>query len=327
MGELSTVMDVADKSINFMPLEGTSFDRAVAANFEETLQNVLTYDDFAHYIGTFLRFDLPCTFGVLLNSSNSEHMDEMVSRAVELLFANNKLSEGYVEVCRRVMGDERFLGICKNEYEKTVSSGSPLKTGSLRSVAYLSAIFGEETFHSTKFFEGIFAQDGEGHVPRHVRQFSIIGFDDLDLPVLRGLIVSNLERLVFFKPSYTNELEITLNLCRLAHQQGAGEVALRLLLKRVGEVAGGETHADQASVVIDGLVSASVPSVGSRGNALLKHVVELVGLNTLKEVVPDVGTALLSEFIDEKKPALTEVEIIHLFPQMKANLLESSLGL
>jgi hypothetical protein len=327
LGELSVIIsDFKPNADFFIQVPGTSFDQAVAAHFEEILQDFLTHDDFAHYAITLKLLNLPLTLEVLLKNRIANGEAEMVNQAVTLLFSKNKLSDGYIDVCRRVLGDDRFLAICKSDLAH-ISSLRFIGTGSVRSVVKLSAIYGEDTFHSPEFFQNIFVEDGEGHVPGYIRQLNAIGFDTVDLPLLKAFIINNLDRLIFFKPSYTNELELTVKLCGLAHQAGAGESALRVLLQRMGDLIGGEAHDDPPSVLIDGLMDAQPMTERSRGEALLQHVVEIVGLKTLQAVVPDVGIGFLTAFIDKKKPAMNEVEIIRLFPQMKAKLLEQSLGL
>jgi hypothetical protein len=327
LGELHTVISGFKPSADFfIRVPGTSFDQAVAANFEEILRGFLTYDQFAHYASTLTLFDLPHSLEVLLKNRMAKGEEETLNRAVILLFSKNKLSDGYIDVCRRVLGDERFLAICKASLEENLSAWLN-GIGCARSVAKLSAVYGEDSFHSPEFFESMFVADGEGHVPGYIRQFNVIGFDTVELPLLKAFITSNLERLIFFKPSYTNELELTVRLCGLAHQAGAGESALRVLLQRMGDLIGGEAYDDPPSVLIEGLVDAQPMTERSRGQYLLLNVVEKVGLKTLQAVVPDVGIGFLTEFIDKKKPAMNEVEIIRLFPQMKATLLEHSLGL
>jgi hypothetical protein len=309
----------------FMGFSDSSFDRAVAANFEGILQNDLGHDDLAHYVSSLSRLAFPITLEVLLNNRKAAGAEEMLTRAVDLLFLKNKLGNGYIDVCRRVLGDEQFVTICKQELE-TVFNHSQTDTACIQSVAKLSAIFGEESFHSQEFFESLFPENRPGHIPPYIRHFNTVGFDQIELPLLKNFIANNLDRLVFFDP-YKYEWEFTLGVFGLAHETGKGAKALSLLLERMGYLIGGEAFDDPPSVLINGLKDAPEMSERRRANLLLQEVVSILGLKTLHEVVPDVGQAFLGEVLENKKSSMSHVEIARLFPQMKSYLLEDSLGL
>lgn len=316
------------RSYDLELLKGNVLDQAVAVSLEEILQKHTTPNDFMYYRAGLASFELPATLEVFLRNSMESRYAEWPVKLVSSLFSENNLTERYLEVCRRVLGDQQLVEICQEDLKKA-RRGGQLNETRLRSVASLASIFGEATFHSPQFLESLFSEDGEGHVPRYIYSYSLekIGFYEIDLPVLRAFIVENLERFVFFKPAYISELDLTINLMSLAHQEGVGAKALTLLLQRMGDLIGGEAFDDPFAVLIEGLFDAPVPTERSRGNAFLHHVVEKVGLKTLQEVVPDVGQNFLAEFLEKKKPAMSEREILSLFPQMKARLLEDHLGL
>lgn len=327
LGRLGTIAQVINPSIDFFKHEfSQDFDQAVATDLEKNLGGFLTHDDFSTYLLSLTTLNLPVTLETLLKNRQAANDNDRVTQTVARLFSHHKFSDAYIDVCRRTLGDEQFLDICWNQM--VTQANRFLITEGIRSVAKLSRVFGEEQLHSPEFFEHIFAQHGEGHVPRYIEHFFRIGFE-IDLPVLKATIINNLERLIYFKPSQTDQMEMTIKICALASKTGVGAKALGLLLQRMGEVIGGEAFDDPPAVLIESMSKAPAPPVTerSRGNALLLHVVEAVGLKTLKEVVPDVGTSFLSEYLATKKPAMTEVEVMRLFPQMKGKLLEDQLGL
>lgn len=314
------------KNLPLETVQGNQLDQAVAANVEEMLKETLTHNDSLYCINGLMCFELPTALGVLLRYEIERGEAEVSVNMVNHLFKEDKLSERYIEVCRRVLGDEQFLSICDGQMQKALQGG-PANHNRICSVAKLASIFGEAVFHSPQFLENLFNQDGDGHVPRYISSLNAHGLYAFDFPLIRAFMVENLERLIFFKPSNTNELGLTRDLLALSHKEGVGAEALKLLLQRMGDLTGGEASDDPAAVLIESLYDAPTPSERSRGNALLHHVVEIVGLNTLHAVVPDVGTNFLSEFIETKKPSMGAVEIMRLFPQMKGRVLEDQLGL
>jgi hypothetical protein len=314
------------RSYDLELLQGNVLDQAVSTSLEEILQKHATPNDFMYYSGGLASFELPTTLEVFLRNSMESEDGEWSVKLVSSLFSENKLTGRYLEVCRRVLGDQQLIDILQGDLAKARRGGQHNSTR-LRSVASLASIFGEATFHSPQFLESLFSEDGEGHVPRYIYSLEKIGFYELDLPVLRAFIVENLERLIFFKPAYISELDLTINLMSLAHQEGVGAKALTLLLQRMGDLIGGEAFDDPFAVLIESLFDAPIPTERSRGNAFLHHVVEKVELKTLHEVVPDVGVNFLSEYLEKKKPAMNEREMLRLFPQIRGKLLEDRLGL
>jgi hypothetical protein len=59
----------------------------------------------------------------------------------------------------------------------------------------------------------------------------------------------------------------------------------------------------------------------------LQDIVEVVGLETVKRVIPEVDYRFIQYFMDTRKTDLGPRQVMRMFPQIRGAILEDELGL
>lgn len=297
-----------------------SFDLAMAKHLASVLPYGQSNNEFIRSWDSLKRVELPATLEVFLQAKMDVSVDNVVSHVVADLFAQDKLSESYIAVCRRVMGDALFLDACMPYMSEDRG---------IHSVAKLVPIFGEATFHTPSLFSDIrWSTTGDG-LPAYVNKFHEFGFDEATLPLLASYVLDNLESATKFNSSQGRQ-DFIKNLARLAVRNGKGEEALRCYVNNINGLAYGKTQ-DSPSEVIDALCRSKRGQQATLSvevaYKLLTEVIEIVGVESLHAIAPEVNDRFICELADRKGGGLSRKSIMTLFPQVKGRLLESDLGL
>lgn len=318
LAEMSPIYNVSRTSPEILhTFPGTQFDEAMAKH----LAKVMTDDPrvLRNAQNTLLKMELPATLQALLeNRINTGHMAQVAVYLPEF-FCQNKLTDKYLEVFRGVLGDDHVIQLCAPYIAQKQS---------IHSVVKLSAIFGEDKFHTPNLFRSLRWDGNEGVLPQYLTGFLLLDFDETKLPMLAEYLMANLPKATRVSQSKAG-VGYVAEIAKLAVRLDRGPEVLEALVDNLREL----TDLGQSSpgAVINELVQLKcLPSLVSstrRVISLLMDVVEIVGLKALHDLAPDVGSKVIGEFVDSRKSDLSEKQIIALFPQAKAHILGQALGL
>lgn len=296
---------------------GTEFDQAMAKH----LVNVMTDDTRALRAAqnTLLKMELPATLQALIENLINAGRADHVAVYLPEFFCQNKLTDKYLEVFRNVLGDDHVIQICTPYMAHQQG---------IHSVVKLSAILGEDKFHTPNFFKSLKWEGNDGVLPHYLTGFLLLDLDETKLPMLADYLMANLQRATKVSKSKVGIGYVT-EIAKLAVRLGRGPEVLEALVGNLEEL----TYLEQPShgEVINELVRVtSMPSMVSSTRkvfSLLMDVVEVVGLKALHDLAPDVSGKVIGEFVETRKSELSERQIIALFPQAKGQILGNALGL
>ena len=318
LAEMSQIYNASRTSPEILhTFPGTKFDEAMARHVTKVMTDDTRTLRAAQ--NTLLKMELPATLQALLE--NRIDAGQMAKVAVYLpeFFCQNKLTDKYLDVFRNVLGDDHVIQLCTPYI--THNQG-------IHSVVKLSAIFGEDKFHTPNFLKSLKWEGNDGVLPHYLTGFLLLDLDETKLPILADYLMANLQRATRVSKSKAG-IGYVAEIAKLAIRLGRGPEVLEALVGNLREL----TDLGQSSPgeVINELVRVkSMPSLASstrRVLTLLMDVVEIVGLQALHDLAPDVGSKVIGEFLDSNKSDLSEKQIIALFPQAKAHILGQALGL
>lgn len=155
--------------------------------------------------------------------------------------------------------------------------------------------------------------------------------DETKLPLLAGFMVENLDRILKFEPAEQKSLAFTLDVLAFANRVGSGTQAFRRVVNNLRQFAGLDDGWGTPAQIINGVVHQksghNVTIAGIRAYDHLVLAIKVVGLQTLMEVSPDVGSAFIMKFLEKHPTDLSQTEVMRMFPQAKGRYLENDLGL
>lgn len=322
---------LANFSINIKPSENGShpantlitekIDLAMAGHLKKVLPLLFDNNIFCRACDTLRRVELPESVRVLVRHRLENNDHESAIRLTGELFHSNRLSDRYIEVLREELGDEMFLQGC-----------TPYAGGSdgLNSIAKLTPIFGEATFHTEEFLKGVYWPKKDVRTPHHIQKFHELGFDEKLFPILAEHVGKNLKLAMRFNPKVIKNFSLMPNTARLAKRLGMGNQALEAYIDGQRERSGVDRSASYAEILAGLDININNPNYTmghSMAKAVLFDVIDAVGVKALRDIVPDIGGDLVSQYLAAKGPEMNRREVFRLFPQAKASVLEADLGM
>lgn len=236
------------------------------------------------------------------------------------LVSSDKLSDSYIAVVRRVIGDDQLVRVANHFKEERQG---------IKSIAKLSRIFGEAVFHHEEFLDDLHDRQESGLIPEYLSKFQAMGFDELTFPLLAGFLVDNLSVGLGFDPDRV-DMRYAVELSGLAARSGHGDQALRAHLIAVAGAIG-LTGMTDPSWIVNGacLLSKSnqQSTIHLQAHSNILNVLAKVGLESLSRVAPDVKAEVVMDFLEKRPSSLSKREVMKLFPQTKRIILENDLGL
>ena len=263
--------------------------------------------------------ELPATFEVYLRAMQAAKSDSAVQLVADLVMTD-KLSESYIDVARRVLGDDLLVQVANNS--KQNFSG-------IRSIANLVPVFGESMFHHHEFLDELQDQLDSGEIPEYLTRFRSMDFDDVRFPILAHFLVKNLDLATIFKPD-KSDMGFAADLAGLASRKGEGVTALIANLNATASTFGSAPEDPMTDMLNKALqVSKSRNQTVSRIQAYshLLNVVSKVGLEILYELAPAVKSGFVMDVLEKRPIKMPKKEVMRLFPQTKGAILENDLGL
>lgn len=320
LAEFSKVIKPADANRPAHALKSDRMDLAMAGHLSKTLPILYSNNIFLRSTDSLRRIELPESLGVLLKNRMDAGDSSSAMKLVGELFTRNCMSDRYIEVCRREVGDELLLQACV----PYIFSDEGIK-----SVARLAPIFGEATFHTPEALNRVRWSHSENTAPEYVKKFQEMGFDEQKLPLLADHVCNNLPLAMRVK---TNIKAFTMvpDIARLARRLGKGVEALSAFIEGQRDLSGKGPGASPAQILAGLEVSQFHPDwtpSHTMVSTILIDVVDAVGIDALKAIAPDVSGKFVANFISAKGNNLSRRDIFRLFPQAKAALLENDLGM
>jgi hypothetical protein len=270
--------------------------------------------------------ELPKSLEVFVRQMLADSEAEQVSNLVVEFFQQYRLPDSYIDVFRRVLGDDVFFGLCAKANE---GSGA-----CLAAAAKIVPLAGEEIFHGPEFLAGIKSQIDGPNPSSYLRKFADFNCDESVFPILASFVLSNLP--LVLKDSLTLlRLGSTMPVVRFAHRQGLGDQVLECAIEsaRVKICKGlqEDPHGMSLAELVKGLTQSLFdPNPDAQLQAMyerLQDIVEVVGLETVKRVIPDVDYRFIQYFMDTRKTELGPHQMMRMFPQIRGAILEDELGL
>lgn len=263
--------------------------------------------------------ELPATLEVYLRAMRAVKIDSASELVADLVMAD-RLPDSYIEVARRVLGDELLVQVANN---------SKHNLRGIRSIANLAPVFGEAEFHHPEFLEEMEDQLATGQIPDYLTKFHEIGFDDDRFPVLADFLVQHMNLAITFDPDQ-KDMRFSSDLVGLASRRGFGADALTMSLKALAPTLGSSAD-DSVTDVLNTAFSVSKSRTKTiariQAYSHLLNVVSKVGLETLRELAPSVRYGLVMDVVEKRPVQMTNKELMRLFPQTKGAILENDLGL
>ena len=320
LAEFSKVIKPADANRPAHALKTDKVDLAMAGHLRSVLPILFSNNTFLRSTDSLRRIELPESLGVLLKNRIDAGDTKSVMGLVGELFTRNCMSDRYIEVCRREVGDQLFLQACV----PYVFSDEGIK-----SVARLAPIFGEETFHTPAVISRIRWSRSDTTTPDYIKKFHEMGFDEKKLPLLAEHVCNNLPLAMRYKTNI-KAFSIVPETALLANRLGKGAEALSAFIEGQRDLSGKGAGASPAQI-IEGLdlgeFHPDFTMAHRMANTILLDVVDAVGIGALKAIAPDVSGKFVAQYISAKSNDLNRKEIFRLFPQAKGALLESDLGM
>lgn len=321
LADLSKVIKPADpKTSPANEFQGDKIDRAMAKHLRKVLPLLYDNNIFLRASDSLRRIDVPESLGVMLKNRMDAGDEGSAVKLVSELFTANRLSERYIEVCRREMGDDLLLSGCVPYVSSDKAIGS---------VARMVPIFGEATFHTPEFLSRVRWSASDTVSPEYVKKFQALGFDEKTFPLLADHVCNNLAMAMRCKTNiqaYTMLPDIT----KLAKRLGREVEALSAFIEGQRNLSGKGPHATPAEIIAGIDVSQFHPEYTSShamANTILLDVVDAAGIQALHQVAPDVNGNFVSHYISAKGSEISRKDVFRLFPQSKGSMLENDLGM
>lgn len=275
---------------------------------------------------------LPLTLEVFVRQQMEISAMQEVARLVTDYFAEFKKNEGYIDVFRRVLGDDVFSDLCMQ---------ANLNKGSLASVIKLAPLFGEASFHNEAFFQTLTREDGRLYKSEYLADLKYFPNFEENLPILADYLLQNLESTLSQLADYGNQ-DYLRQILSLAVRNGRGVEAYEYVIDAVRAPVSdaGLVHADEVSR--EELIEAMCKNVQSykthvavqRAWYILQTFTLDVGFETLHKVMPGVDRFFLTNLLEQRGGAMEEMgitlnhhDLVKKFPQIKGHLLEDAMGL
>lgn len=316
----SAVIDKSSDRGGFHTFSGGAFDLAMSKHLAGALTITQSHQSFKDICKSLFRIELPRTLEVFLQDKVNVGANDIAAKVVSDLFTRGKLTDSYLPVCRKVLGDALFLEACV----PYVGHDS-----SIHSVIKLAPIFGEATFHAPAMLRTIKLEKDENQVLSYADRFHLIGFDETKLPLLANHIVDNAAKATRM-PSNTSRVGFIKDLAKMAVRLDRGAEVLQSYTGNLRALAKVDAKAS-LSEVIEGLyqqrTSPQPGPVTVGAYNLLIDVVESVGLNALQAIAQDAPPRFVSEFFDKTNSGISRAEVMALYPKARGYILENDLGL
>lgn len=263
-------------------------------------------------------FELPETLGAFIQAKIvTGEAAQLIGLIGEMAY-KNVLSDKYIAVVRKIVGDDFFLRSCKNDLPKQHG---------LLSTLQLAGIYGEAAIHDEEFLKGLH-WGPNSDVPEYIKQFAKMYFSEQKLPLLANYVVSKMDCALKTPPDGARDIEFEVRFCDLAGRLGQGEKALHRVAQLVRPP---DSDLRQPSRIFEEILEKqSAPAASRREQSaysLAARAVGKLGLETLHKVAPDVSGRFVVDVLGGMQTELTTREIMKLFPQAKGDLLENDLGM
>jgi N-acetyl-anhydromuramyl-L-alanine amidase AmpD len=302
---------------------GAAFDEAMArqvqsAPYKSTEELFKSWDSLR-------AFELPKTLEVFVRQMLADSEMEQVRNLVIEFYQLDKLPHSYIDVFRRVLGDDVFIGFC------TKANATEVR---LASAAKIVPFAGEEVLHTPEFLNTLKSQIASPYQSGYLKGFAGIDCDDQTFPILAAFVLENLQ-LVLKESLMLIRLGSTLPVVRLAHRHGLDDRVLECVIESARAKIGKHLLEDVSDMNLTELVdsltqNAFEPYPEAQLAAMyerLQDVIEVVGLETVKRVTPDVDHRFILYVMDKGRTDLSKAQVLKMFPHIKGPLLEDELGL
>jgi hypothetical protein len=275
---------------------------------------------------------LPLTLEVLIKQQMSIGAMDAVAMMVTECFKDFAKRESYIDVFRRLLGDDVFTDLCVQ---------TNIKTGSMKSVITLAPLLGEASFHNEAFFETQKRFDGKLHKSEYLAQLRYFPNFEQTLPILANYLLENLESTLSQLADYGNQ-DFLRQVVGLAVRQGRGAEAYGYVIDAVRAPVNDVSLVYAFEVSREALIEAMGKNVRTpqvnvqvqRAWYILQTFTLDVGFETLHAVLPDIDAFFLTDLFESRRGAMEDLgitlnhrELVRMFPQIKGRLLEDALGL
>lgn len=253
---------------------------------------------------------------------------ESVQSFIVDAFRSNTLGNAYLETFRRMLGDDVVSHICISTHDVFECS--------FEAVSKITPWAGEDRFHTDKFLAAVkkdLVAKNRSCSP-YINGFAFAGADEAANPILARFVMTNLKS-ILREPKEVTEIRCVVSLIAMATRCGKGKEALKHLItgavtRTVALQVDGIYGAPMTPIVglLEELVASDFPhpKVMAQRSLLLKAT-SVVGLETLKEVMPNVPASFIVALLEKCTADLSKSAVLKLFPHAKAKVLESDLGM
>jgi hypothetical protein len=269
--------------------------------------------------------ELPKTLEVFVRQMLADSEMEQVRNLVIEFYYLDKLPHSYIDVFRRVLGDDVFYGFCAEANTTEVC---------LASAAKIVPLAGEELIHTPEFLNTLKNQISSPYQSCYLKGFAEIDCDDQTFPILAAFVLENL-KLVLKESLLLIRLGSTLPVVRLAHRHNLDDDVLECVIESARDIIGRELQVNAAEMSITELANNLTQNIHElfpepRVAAMYERfqdVIEVVGLESVKRVIPEVDYRLIHSIMDTGRTDLSRSQVMKLFPHAKGPVLEDELGL
>jgi hypothetical protein len=311
---------------------GPSFDRAMADHVASCPCTPLRNNDFNLSRLALAQVQLPLTLEVLIKQQMSIGAMDSVALMVVECFKDFKKYEGYIDVFRRLLGDDVFTDLCVQ---------ANIKTGAMKSVITLAPLLGEASFHNEAFFESQIRLDGKLHKSEYLAQLKYFPNFEQALPILANYLLGNLKSTLSQLADYGNQ-DFLRQIVGLAVRNGRGAEAYGYVIDAVRAPVNDTSLIDAFEVSREELIEAMGKNVRTsqvhmqvqRAWYILQTFTLDVGFETLHAVLPAIDAFFLKDLLEGRRGTIDDLgitlnhqDLVKRFPQIKDRLLEDALGL
>lgn len=301
-----------------------AFDNALASHLGSVIDKTNSNDEQIRSWDGLRQIHLPETFRVFMEDIKLRE-DFLALRHIAVdLFTQNRISPGYLEVLRGVLGDDALVSAYRD-----VSSCDH----AMLSIVKLLPVWSESTFHDEQWLSYVQQTVDKGWIPADVNTMFEEGISEQQLPILAGFVMQNLDRLMDCDLKSEKGRSLRKNIARMAKRMGFGAEALMFSIASaslassvsmgVPQPAGAAERIDLLSTPTS--FSAPVTEVNAYNHIL--DITETVGLETLLEVAPSIHERFVVDFMNTRKTAMPMRDLLKMFPQCKGLVLENDLGM
>lgn len=306
---------------------GSLFDAALARHIEEAPSR--NFASCVKAMDSLRDVELPQTLAVFLRHLLAKDERSMIITYVSELFQGNNLHESYIEVFKQELGADAFIQLCVKANDMQ---------GCLPSVLKVIPLSGESAFHHREFLGGLREPFNRNLPPYYLQQFVESDMDEEKLPILSQFILENLQSLLRLEIKSTafksDELMYAIGFARLATRNDMGAQVLENLLESLRAPLSWNTSGVLDMTLAD-LVNKLTDKVFEQFPEpkfihlwdRLHPLVEVVGLEALQKVAPEIDHRFIEHFVNKFETAMTKGQVLRLFPRAKGPMLEDAMGL